>query len=69
MPNATNNGGRKRYTAAQRRAYYLGIGYGACNDGKAIPLTSEDEKESFRNGLKKAQAVSPSYPNRRGGKK
>ena len=67
MPKNSNTGGRKRYTAAQKKAFYSGMGYGACMEGKAIPFASEANKESFKAGLKRGQEKSKKYPSRKGG--
>lgn len=59
---------RKRYTAAQRKAYYSGMGYRAAMEGKAIPFKKDENKESFRQGFRKAKDVVAAYPNRGGNK-
>lgn len=67
MPNKSNTGGRKRYTAAQKKAYYSGMGYATCMEGKAIDFKNEDNKESFKAGLAKGKERAKTLPNRRGG--
>ena len=52
-----------KYTAAQRKAYYSGMGYRAGQDGKAIPFKNEQNKESFRQGYRKAKNTISKYPN------
>ena len=60
---------KKKYTAAQKKAYYSGMGYGACMDGKSIPFQNEENKESFKAGLEKGRTKAKNYPNRKGGNK
>lgn len=52
-----------KYTRAQKKAYYSGMGYRAAHEGKAIPFKSEKNKESFRRGYKKAGESVKKYPN------
>lgn len=54
---------RKKYTAAQKKAYYSGMGYRAACEGKAIPFKNGENKESFRQGYKKAGKTVKDYPN------
>lgn len=53
----------KKYTKAQKKAYYSGMGYRAGQMGKKIPFKNADNKESFRNGYKKAKNAVNNYPN------
>lgn len=69
MSQQSNFGGRKRYTAAQKKAYYSGMGYAACMEGKAIPFKNEENKASFKAGYNKGKQQVKQYPNRRGGDK
>lgn len=58
----------KRYTEAQKKAYYSGMGYRACAEGKAIPFKNEANKESFKQGYKKAGPTVAKYgPNKANG--
>lgn len=59
---------KKNYTAAQKKAYYSGMGYRAGREGKAIPFKSEQNKESFRQGYHKSKNVVDKYPSVKGGK-
>lgn len=61
MPN------KKKYTEAEKKAFYSGMGYAACMEGKAIPFKNEDNKASFKAGLEKGKDKVKNYPNRRGG--
>ena len=69
MSQNSNTGGRAKYTAAQKKAYYSGMGYAACMEGKAIPFKNEKNKESFKAGYKKAKEQVKGYPDRKGGNK
>lgn len=60
---------RKKYSPAEKRAYYAGQGYAACEAGKRIPLKSEATKESFKAGMKKMQGKTANMPDRKGGNK
>ena len=53
----------KKYTAAQKRAYYSGQGYRLARANKAIPFKNEKNKESFRQGYKSVDKQAKSYPN------
>lgn len=52
----------KKYTEAQKKAYYSGMGYSAGRRGKKIPFKSEKNKQSFREGYKKGVTVIVKYP-------
>ena len=56
------SGGRRRYTAGQKKAYYSGMGYRAAYDGKQIPFKNESNKESFRQGYRAAGKKVSKYP-------
>ena len=51
-----------KYTRAQKKAYYSGMGYRAGQEGKAIPFKNEKNKQSFRDGYKKAKQTIEKYP-------
>lgn len=59
----------KKYTEAQKKAYYSGMGYAVCQEGKRIDFKSEENKDSFRAGLKKGKERSTKYPDRKGSNK
>lgn len=58
---AKRKGGRK-FSAAQKKAYYSGMGYRAAHDGKQIPFKNEENKESFRQGYRSAGKTVAKYP-------
>ncbi len=53
-----------KYTRAQKKAYYSGMGYRAAMENKKIPFKSEKNLNSFRQGYKNAAANVSRYPNR-----
>lgn len=53
---------KKRYTAAQKRAYYSGQGYRAAYEGKKIPFKGKQNKKSFRQGFASARVIVVRYP-------
>ena len=55
-----------KYSRAQKKAYYSGMGYRAGQEGKAIPFKSEKNKQSFRDGYKKAKKAVAKYPKIKG---
>ena len=59
---ANKTGSRRKYTAAQKKAYYSGMGYRAAKDGKAISFKNEKNKQSFREGYKAAGTTVSKYP-------
>lgn len=58
---------KKKYTEAQKKAYYSGMGYRAAKEGKAIPFKSAKNKESFKQGYTKAKDTVSKYPDAKGG--
>lgn len=62
------NAKKSKYTAAQRKAYYSGMGYAMCDAGKRIEFKSEANKESFKAGLKKGKEKAAKSSDRKGGK-
>lgn len=58
---------RKKYSPAEKRAYYQAQGYAACMAGKRIECKSEKTKASFKAGLKKMQGKTANMPDRKGG--
>ena len=48
---------KAKYTNAQRKAYYSGMGYRTAREGKAINFTSDDMLASFREGYKRGGQV------------
>lgn len=55
----------KKYTAAQKRAYWAGQGYAACNAGKRVPYSSA-QQASFKAGYNKGRQKAAKYPNKGG---
>lgn len=53
---------KSKYTAAQRKAYYSGMGYRAGYEGKEIPFKNEKNKQSFREGFASVKVVVSGYP-------
>lgn len=56
----------KKYTAAQKRAYWTGQGYAACNAGKRVPCSSAQTEASFKAGYNKGRQKAAKYPNKGG---
>lgn len=54
--------GKSKYTEAQKKAYYSGMGYNAGQKGKQIPFKNDKNKESFRAGYKAASQSVARYP-------
>ena len=52
----------KKYTRAQQKAYYSGMGYRAAVEGKIIPFKSAKNLESFRKGYRAARKPVDGYP-------
>lgn len=46
------NNGKKRYTPAEKRAYYRGQGYAAAKAGKKVNCKTDAEKASCSRGYK-----------------
>ncbi len=53
---------KSKFTKAQKRAYYSGQGYRAGQFGKAIPFKNDKNKQSFREGYRKAKTIIVKYP-------
>ena len=53
---------KKKFTYAQKKAYYSGMGYRAGQQGKRIPFANEKNLQSFRNGYSKAKNAVERYP-------
>ena len=60
----------KKYTRAQQKAYYSGMGYAVRGAGRNIKFSSNDIKESFLAGCmvgsRKAMNNGKKYPQRKG---
>lgn len=50
------------YSAAQKKAYYSGMGYRVAYNGKVVPFKNEKNKDSFRAGFSAAGKVVKEYP-------
>ncbi len=61
MANRTKKSGKK-YTRAQRKAYYSGMGYRAAYEGKEIPFRNAQNRASFQAGWKAAMDTVKKYP-------
>ena len=55
---------KKKFTNAQKKAYYSGMGYRAGQENKRIPFKSAKNLESFRKGYRKAANSVKNYPPR-----
>ena len=51
-----------KYTRAQKKAYYSGMGYRAAVEGKKIPFKSAKNLEAFRKGYRAARSWVANYP-------
>lgn len=54
---------RKKYTEAQKKAYYSGMGYRAGQKKKHIPFKNKKNLQSFRDGYRAAGGTVEKYPN------
>lgn len=54
---AFQNRGKKTYSEREKRAFSAGVGYGAAKSGRRVKCTTEAEKRSFRNGVKRTRGV------------
>lgn len=54
---------KKKYTAAQKKAYYRGQGYRAGQRGKKIPYKNETSLKAFRDGYTSVKVTVEKYPN------
>ena len=54
----------KKYTAAQKKAYYRGQGYRAGMSGKRIPYSNLSRKKSFQEGYSSVKIIVGKYPTR-----
>ena len=54
----------KKYTAAQKKAYYRGQGYRAGMSGKRIPYSNSKRKKSFQEGFSSVRITVKAYPAR-----
>lgn len=52
----------KKYTAAQKKAYYRGQGYRAGMSGKRIPYSNPEYKNSFKEGFRSVRITVKAYP-------
>lgn len=60
---------RKKYTAAQKKAYYSGMGYRAGQKRKQIPFKNEQNLQSFRDGYRAVGSTVDKYPDLKSRKK
>ena len=45
------NRGKRSFSEREKRVYSAGRGYGAAKRGKRVKCNTENEKQSFRNGV------------------
>ena len=64
MANSKGSVSKSKYSAAQKKAYYSGMGYRAACEGKRIPFKNDNNLQSFREGYKAAGASVSKYPQR-----
>ena len=57
-----NQKGKSKYTRAQKRAYYSGMGYATAYSGKAIHFDKPENRESFEAGWKQGKAMARQNP-------
>ena len=53
---------KSKYTAAQRKAFYSGMGYRAAYEGKEIPFKNDKNKQSFKEGFASVKVIVSNYP-------
>lgn len=53
---------KKKYTNAERKAYYSGMGYRIAHDGKAIKFENATIRDSFTAGYKSGGKVIAKRP-------
>lgn len=46
-----------KFTKREKKAYFVGLGYGAKTEGKRISGMTSTEKQSFKNGVAKAKGI------------
>ncbi|MBR2322189.1 MAG: hypothetical protein IKA54_01205 [Clostridia bacterium] len=51
----STNKGKPKYSASERAAFNMGVGYAAKSVGARIEGFSEKEKQSFKNGVSKVK--------------
>lgn len=60
--NSSRDRKRSKFTAAQKKAYYSGMGYRVRSMNKQIPFKNQANKESFYAGYKACYEVCKKYP-------
>ena len=59
-----NQKGKSKYTRAQKRAYYSGMGYATAYHNKAIKFDTPENRSSFEAGWKQGTAMARSKPDK-----
>ena len=59
-----NQKGKSKYTRAQKRAYYSGMGYATAYHNKQINFATSENKESFKAGYKQGVAMAKQTPDK-----
>ena len=59
-----NQEGKSKYTRAQKRAYYSGMGYATAYHNKQINFATPENKESFKAGYKQGVAMAKQTPDK-----
>lgn len=59
-----NQKGKSKYTRAQKRAYYSGIGYATASRKKGINFDNPENEASFKAGLKQGVAMLSRTPDK-----
>ena len=59
-----NQKGKSKYTRAQKRAYYSGMGYATAYHNKQINFATPENKESFKAGYKQGVAMAKQTPDK-----
>lgn len=59
-----NQKGKSKYTRAQKRAYYSGMGYATAYHNKAINFETPENRSSFEAGWKQGTAMARSKPDK-----
>ena len=53
---------KKKYTHAQRKAYYSGMGYRVAYEGRGISFKSAERRKSFQEGYSSIRDKLDRYP-------
>lgn len=53
---------KSKYSAAEKKAYYSGMGYRVAYNGKFIPFKNQKNRDSFAAGYAAAGKAAKKYP-------